>query len=428
MRIEDAANLEDIRKMAKRRLPRLAYDFIEGGVEGEYCLARNRDAFQRYTIVPRYLVDVSERDQSTTLFGRKYASPFGISPAGVAGLFWPDADRLLAEEAAAANIPFVMSAASSLRIEDAAKLAPKTTWFQVYGTRDSRIMDDQVRRARDSGISTLVLTIDVPIVPRRERNIRNGFSRPLRMTPGRLLQGLSHPSWLIGYLRSGGVPLLANWTSYLPDGASRDDIADLFGANTPASGQEWSALERIRSLWPRHLVVKGILHPQDAKRAMEAGVDGIIVSNHGGRQADCTPSPLDMIRPIRAAVGDDLTLMLDSGIRRGTDVLVARCLGAQFAFFARPTLYGAAAAGAKGIRKAIEIVRTEIDLALAQLGCPRLSSLGAEFLTEHVLHAADEKPVAKKAGQKARIGLRNVQCLESMEEAVRPPYDRLAES
>ena len=385
MGIERAVNLEDVRRLAKRRLPRIAYDFIEGGVDGEECLERNRAAFRNYTLVPRYLVDVTSRDQSVTLFGRTYRSPFGISPAGVAGLFRPETDRLLCEEAARAGIPFVMSSASGFRVEDAAKAGPDTTWFQVYGTKDPTIVDDQVRRARDSGIGTLVLTVDVPIVPRRERNMRNGFTRPLKLTPRRIMEGLAHPGWLVDYLRSGGVPLLSNWSDYARAGASRDEVADVFGANTPASGQEWSTLERVRRLWPRTLVVKGILHPEDAQRAVDAGAEGIIVSNHGGRQLDSAPSPIEMLRPIRAATRDNVTLMIDSGIRRGSDILIALCLGAKACFFARPTLYGSAAAGAAGIRKVVDIVRAEVDVVMAQLGCPDIRRLDERFLTHNVV-------------------------------------------
>jgi L-lactate dehydrogenase (cytochrome)/(S)-mandelate dehydrogenase len=385
MVIDRAVNLEDVRRLAKRRLPRIAYDFIEGGVDGEECLERNRAAFGRHALLPRYLVDVSRRDQSVTLFGHTYKSPFGISPAGVAGLFRRDTDRLLCEEAARAGIPFIMSSASGLRIEHAAKIGLGTTWFQVYGTKDPAIVEDQVRRARDSGIETLVLTVDVPIVPRRERNIRNGFSRPLRLTPKRLLEGFAHPGWLIDYLRGGGVPLLANWVDYAKPGATRNEVADIFGANTPASGQEWSTLDRLRRLWPRTLVVKGILHPDDARRAKEAGVQGIIVSNHGGRQLDSAPSPVDMIAPIRAIVGESITLLLDSGVRRGSDIAVALCLGARACFFARPTLYGSAAAGAAGIRKVIDIVRTEVDLVMGQLGCPEIGQLDDRFLAPTIV-------------------------------------------
>lgn len=380
MRIDRAINLEDIRKIAKRRLPRIAYDFIEGGVEDEICLARNREAFRRRTLLPRYFVDVQKRDQSVTLFGVTYSSPFGISPAGVAGLFRPYADRLLAEEAAHAKIPFLMSSAACITVEEAARIGPETSWFQVYGTRDRKILDHQIGRARDAGIANLVLTIDVPVVPRRERNIRNGFSRPLKLTPSRILEGLAHPAWLIGYLRSGGVPLLANWVPYAKEGATKDEVADVFGANTPASGQTWETLEHIRGIWPGNLVVKGILDPRDARRISEIGANGVIVSNHGGRQIDACPSPVDMLVAVREAAGENMTIMLDSGVRRGTDILVSLCLGAKFVFFARPTLYGAAAAGSAGIRKVIDILRTEVDLALGQLGCADVKALDTSYL------------------------------------------------
>jgi L-lactate dehydrogenase (cytochrome)/(S)-mandelate dehydrogenase len=394
VRIDRAVNLEDIRQMARRRLPRIAFDFIDGGVEGERCLERNRAVFDHHHLVPRYLVNVGKRSQAVTLFGHTYASPFGIGPAGLAGLFRPETDRMLAEEAARANIPFAMSAASALSIEDAARIGPETTWFQAYGTNDPDIVDDQVRRAAASGIRTLLLTVDVPIVPRRERNIRNGFSRPLKMNLARIMEGLGHPSWLWGYLRSGGVPLLVNWVKYAAENADKEQVADLFGANTPASGQEWPTVDRLRRIWPHKLVVKGLLHPADARRAADAGVDGIVVSNHGGRQLDAAPTPLLMLPFVRQAVGDGVTLMIDSGLRRGSDILVTRCLGAEFALFARPTLYGSAAAGAKGIRKVIEIVRTEIDLTLGQIGCPDIGMLTAECLAANVgaIHASSPRP------------------------------------
>lgn len=389
MRIHGAVNIEDIRRIAKRRLPRIAYDFLEGGVDDELCLARNRAAFERYALVPRYLVNVERRDQSVALFGRTYSSPFGIGAAGVAGLFRPGADRMLAEEAAAGGIPFLMSAASALSIEEAAVIGPETVWFQVYGTRDFAIMEDQIARARDCGIGVLALTVDVPVNPRRERNIRNGFSRPLKLGLGHILDGLWHPGWLHDYLRSGGVPRLENFAKYAPQGAGNDAIADVFGLNIPAPEHEWPVLDKVRRLWPRTLIVKGILHPADAARAAEAGVDGLIVSNHGGRQIDRCPSPVEVIAAIRHATRDRLTLIIDSGVRRGTDVLVAACLGAKFALFARPTLFGAAAGGRVGIRKVLDILRAEVDAGLAQVGCSRFADLDDSYLLADVLGRID---------------------------------------
>ena len=380
MKLENAVNIEDLHRMAKRRLPKIAFDFIEGGVEDELGISRNEAAFKRYRLMPRYLVDVNKRDQSAKLFDRVYASPFGISPTGAAGLFRPGADLMLAESAAGANIPFVMSGASTASMEKAAGVAPTHTWYQLYVARDPKISEDLIRRARDAGLGTLVLTVDVPVGSKRERNIRNGFSRPLKMTWQTKLEALTHPGWLMEYMRTG-TPLIENWAPYAGAGANADQVAD-FVAHQMPSIPTWEDLEKFRKLWPRHLVVKGILHPDDARRAADIGVDGIIVSNHGGRQLDRAPASLEALPAIRKAVGDRVTIMLDSGVRRGADILIALALGARFVFCGRATLYGAAAGGIPGVRKAISILRSEIDLTMAQIGCPSLDQLDASFLCD----------------------------------------------
>jgi (S)-mandelate dehydrogenase len=381
MNINTAVNLDDLRKLARRKLPKIAFDFIEGGVDDEYGLERNREAFRRHVLVPRYLCDVSKRDQSVTLLGRTYSSAFGISPTGLAGLFRPDADLLLARAAAEANIPYLMSSASTNSIEDAMKVAPNNTWFQIYGTSNDVINEDLVRRARDLNVPTLVVTVDVPVNANRERNRRNGFSRPLKMTPSIVLEALGHPAWVLRYVMNGGLPMMENWKPYAPKGASAAQVAELYGSLTPAPMVTWKTLERMRTLWQGSLVVKGILHPEDAVRAADLGCDAIMVSNHGARQLDAAPSPVDMLPLIRAAVGDRMELLLDSGVRRGSDIVIALCLGARFTTFGRPTLYGAAAGGMKGIQKAIEIVRREIDMVMAQIGCAALRNLGPGYLT-----------------------------------------------
>ena len=380
MKLENAVNIEDLHRMAKRRLPKIAFDFIEGGVEDELGISRNEAAFRRYRLMPRYLVDVNKRDQSAKLFDRVYASPFGISPTGAAGLFRPGADLMLAESAAGANIPFVMSGASTASMEKAAGVAPTHTWYQLYIARDPKISEDLIRRARDAGLGTLVLTVDVPVGSKRERNIRNGFGRPLKMTWKTKLEALTHPGWLMEYMRTG-TPLIENWAPYAGAGANADQVAD-FVAHQMPSIPTWEDLEKFRKLWPRHLVVKGILHPDDARRAADIGVDGIIVSNHGGRQLDRAPASLEALPAIRKAVGDRVTIMLDSGVRRGADILIALALGARFVFCGRATLYGAAAGGIPGVRKAISILRSEIDLTMAQIGCPSLDQLDASFLCD----------------------------------------------
>jgi len=380
MNVNTAVNLEDLRLMARRKLPRIAFDFIDGGVDDEDCMRRNRAAFRRFQLVPRYLVDVSKRDQSTELLGRRYASPFGISPTGLAGLFHPGADELLAQAAKAADVPFLLSSASNAAVETVAKLAPEHVWFQIYGTREERINNDLVKRARDAGVRTLVVSVDVPVNSNRERNRRNGFSRPFRMTPSVVLEALGHPAWVLRYLRTGGIPMMSNWAPYGREGASAAEVADLYGTLTPAPMIKWQTLERIRAAWKGPLAIKGLLHPDDARQAASIGVDALIVSNHGGRQLDVAPTPIEMLPAIRAAVGDRVELMVDSGVRRGSDIVIARCLGARFAFFGRPTLFGAAAGGAKGIARALQIVRNEIDMVMAQIGCSAFDALDARYL------------------------------------------------
>ena len=387
MKTDKAINIEDLRRMAKRRLPRLCFDFIEGGLEDELGLARNERAFDRHLLVPRYLVDVAQCDQRASLFGRLYAQPFGIAPTGLAGLFRRGADLMLAEAARAADIPFIMSGASTASIEAAAKLAPDHTWYQLYGARDMKISEDQVRRARDAGLSTLVHTVDVPVNSKRERNIRNGFVRPYKISLSMVIDGLLHPAWLIEYLSHGGMPTFDNWLAYAPPGAGPEQVADLLGEQTPST-QTWRELEAYRRLWPRTLVVKGIMHPDDARRAADLGIDGIMVSNHGGRQLDRAPAPLEMLPAIKAAVGDRVTLMLDSGIRRGSDIVIARCLGAHFVFVGRATLYGAAVGGLAGATRAIDILRDEVQRVLMQMGCPSVNQLGPNWLMSAIDPAA----------------------------------------
>ncbi|TXL73589.1 alpha-hydroxy-acid oxidizing protein [Vineibacter terrae] len=371
-------NVDDMRRAAKRRLPKIAFDFIEGGVEDEDGLITNEQAFRQQRLVPRYLVDISTRDQSATLFGRTYASPFGIAPTGLAGLFRPGADLMLAEAARDANIPFIMSGSSTASIEDLGKLAPEHGWYQLYAARDKKISEDMIRRADAAGLSTLVLTVDVPVHSNRERNQRNGFSRPLKLSLATRLEALRHPGWLAGYLKHG-TPMFSNWAPYAPKGADADAVA-AFVATQTAAPLTWQDVERFRRLWPRTFVIKGVMHTDDAVRAASLGVDGIMVSNHGARQLDRAPSPLEVFPAIRDAVGDRMTLMLDSGVRRGADALIALCMGVKFVFVGRATLYGVAVGGRAGATAAINILRREIDLTMGQIGCPRLDQLGPDFL------------------------------------------------
>ena len=388
MKLGDAVNIEDLHRMAKRRLPKIAFDYIEGGIEDERGLERNTSAFHKHRLLPRYLVDVSVRDQSRTVFGQTFSSPFGISPTGGTSLFRNHADLMLAEAARDANIPYIMSGGSSETIEAAARIAPKNHWYQLYAARKSEINEDMIRRTADAGLGALVLTVDTPVGGKRERNIRNGFAnvrgglfQALSLKPSILVEAMTHPGWIVDYLkRGGGTPMLGNWQAYAPPGADAEEVYKFASSVRPFNAQTWRDLEAYRKLFPRALVIKGVMSPADALRAVEAGCDGILVSNHGGRQLDQAPASLDVLPAIKAAVGDRAAVLLDGGVRRGADILIALALGADFVFMGRPTLYGAAAAGLPGVKKAVEILRGEIDLVMGQIGCPSLDQLGPDFL------------------------------------------------
>jgi (S)-mandelate dehydrogenase len=371
-------NIEDLKKLAKKRLPKIAFDFIEGGTDDEVALGTNEQAFRQTRIVPRYLVDVSKRDQSTTLFGRTYSSVIGIAPTGLAGLFRRGADLMLAEAAREANVPFIMSGTSTASIEDLGKIAPDHGWYQLYSAKDQSISEDMIKRVGDAGLRTLVFTVDVPEGSNRERNVRNGWGRPLKLSWSTKFEALEHPAWMLEWIRHG-TPYFNNWAKYAPPGASAEAVADMV-AHQNRAPMTWKHVERYRELFKGNFVLKGIMHPDDAVRAHSLGVDGIMVSNHGARQLDNAPSPLHVLPAIRDAVGDKMTLMFDGGIRRGLDALIAICLGAKFVFQGRPTLYGVTAGGVPGASKALQIFRREIDLSMAQIGAAKIADLGPHYL------------------------------------------------
>jgi len=364
----NAVSIEDLRLRAKQRLPKILFDWIEGGAGDELGLIENETAFHRYRFLPRYMLDVTARTQKKALFGRVYDSPFGIAPTGYAGLFRPGADIILAAAARRANIPYIMSGSSIDSIEKAMETAPEHCWYQLYGATDAAITKDLINRAQRAGCPTLVITVDIPVAAKRERDIRNGFAVPLRFTPKLILDGLCHPAWTLAYLMSGGMPSMANWAPYAPSGANAMAVAE-FANQHSYCVQTWDHLKLFRDLWSGTLVVKGVMHPDDALTAIELGADGLIASNHGGRQYDRAVTAPSMLRRLRDAVGDQVPLLMDGGIRRGSDILTALCLGADFTFVGRATLYGTVAYGAAGADLAIQILRDELDQLMGQIGC-----------------------------------------------------------
>ena len=263
-------------------------------------------------------------------------------------------------------------------MEALGKLAPDHGWYQLYSAKDQAISEDMIKRAGDAGLKTLVFTVDVPEGSNRERNARNGWGRPLKLTWKTKFEALLHPAWMMEWMKHG-TPYFDNWAKYAGPGADAEKIADMVGYQNRAP-MTWKHVERYRELWKGNFVLKGIMHPDDAIRAHSLGVDGLMVSNHGARQLDNAPSPLEVLPAVHAAVGDKMTLMLDGGVRRGLDAVIALCMGAKFVFVGRPTLYGVTAGGIPGAKMALNIFRREIDLSMAQMGAPKISDLGPQFL------------------------------------------------
>lgn len=381
MNYREACNIEDLRIIAQRRLPRVAYDFLARGTEDEVTLQANRSDFECIRFVPRTMVDVSKRSTKASLWGKTFNAPFGIAPTGASGLYCFDADVALGRAAEAAGVPYVLSTASFVPMERVAREAGGTKWFQLYMSKDHELAKGLVNRARDAGFEALVITTDVVVGGNREYNQRNHFEVPFRLNAGNMVDGLFHPRWLTGvFLRtllSSGIPRFQNLDV---NTGGRITSPTLTEFRTRRTELNWSDFAWLRKLWPGKLLIKGIMTVEDARLAAEHGADGIFVSNHGGRQLDGAPSPIEALPPIADAVGDRLAILLDSGVRRGSDIVKALALGADMVFVGRATLFGAAAGGEPGIRRALELLRSEVERVMALLGCNGLQELGPQYL------------------------------------------------
>jgi L-lactate dehydrogenase (cytochrome)/(S)-mandelate dehydrogenase len=378
MRTDKAVNIADLRLLAKRRLPRIVFEVLDGASEDQSALVRNMARLREHLLVQRVLRNGRPRDHSTTIFSKTYASSFGIAPTGFIGVMRNGIEFMLAEAALEANIPMILSGVSAQPIEKVAARAPGQVWSQIYAAKDPDITTDMVRRARDSGVEVLVWSVDMGAPPKNENQMRSGAGFPPSPTLGSMVEALAHPGWLLDYL-SNDAAAIGSWQPYIASGAPAYSGHKLFMAQRFESLQ-WKMLDALRRHWSGPFVVKGILHPEDALRVAEGGADGVIVSNHGGIGLDRAPASIDMLPGIVEAVGSKLIVMFDSGIRRGSDAVVARCLGAQMVFVGRPTLYGASAGGKAGALRAINILKDEIERTMGQIGCATGADLKSEFV------------------------------------------------
>jgi (S)-mandelate dehydrogenase len=362
-------SLADLQPLARRRLPYFAHDFLQGGTGSETGSPRNAAALQAIEVVPRYATDISTIDTSVSLFGRSYPAPVVMSPIGMDGSIWPGATRRLAATARDTGLPYMTGTLATASLETVAEIAGDNLWFQLYSfpEDDHRVTFDLARRAEAAGAHVLAITVDIPITARRVRDMRNGLSLPMRISPKMLAAAVASPAWLAALARRG-MPHLENLAPYCSAGA-RGSEWDMFVRNGRAGTDvTWDTIARIREKWPRAMVIKGIMHPADAERALALGLDGLVVSNHGGRQFDPAPATVDVVPAIRAAVGKRMQVLMDGGIMSGTDVLKALACGADAVLAGRAFMTGLAALGDDGAQHVAATLVDEFRIALGQTG------------------------------------------------------------
>jgi isopentenyl diphosphate isomerase/L-lactate dehydrogenase-like FMN-dependent dehydrogenase len=372
-------NIADLREAARRRLPKGLFEFMDRGNDDEVAMRENRAALERIKLKPRVLVDVSQRSQEITLFGKKQKMPIIVAPTGSAGLAWYEGEIALARAAAAYGIPFTLAVGSMTALERLPADAGGTLWFQFYMWPERALSHQLIARAREAGYEALVFTVDTPVAPGREYNLRNGFTIPFRFTGRNVTDVLIHPRWLTGvlgrYLATTGMPRYRNFPAH-----TQTRITALpMGRSTALNDNlTWQDVRELRKLWPGRLIVKGIQHPRDAVLAADAGADAVVLSNHGGRVLDSSAATITVLPQVVEAVGKRIAVIVDSGFRRGSDVVKALALGADAVMVGRGPLHGTAAAGERGARRALQIYRDEIDRVLALIGVTSVAELGPD--------------------------------------------------
>ncbi|MFW7347236.1 MAG: alpha-hydroxy acid oxidase [Pigmentiphaga sp.] len=385
-RLDRTFALDDFEALAKRRLPGPIFDFYAGGADDEHTLALNRNAFRQVGWSPRALAGGASPDASTLLLGRAVAMPVAVAPMGAVGYGCLDGDRAIARAAAQAGIPYILSTTATTTIEAIGEASAGAKWFQLYPLRQRDHMWRLLARALAAGFEALVVTVDVPVGGKRERDLRNDCAMPFRFTARNVAAFAARPRWALGMLRHG-VPAMANLAGLDPAGARGSTLAPSVGAEfDPAF--DWSGLAEIRRRWPGPLLVKGVLRPDDALRALRAGCDGLVVSNHGGRQLETGVPALAALAAVLRAVGDKAQVFLDGGVRRGADVAKARCLGAAGVLVGRPLLFGACVAGQAGAARVLDILHDELIRTMRLCGAANAAALTSELLWNAGIPAA----------------------------------------
>jgi isopentenyl diphosphate isomerase/L-lactate dehydrogenase-like FMN-dependent dehydrogenase len=358
--------VEDFRARAKRKLPKFAFDYLDGGAGSEAGIARNEQAFADITFKPRALINVEKRDLSTTFLGRRWAAPFGIAPVGLGNLMCPNGDEAIMRAALAADIPYTLSTAGTTSLERIAELGKQNAWFQLYVSGVTDDVADLIDRADRAGYDVLLVTVDIPVPARRLRDLRNNFAMPFRITPRVAYELITHPAWSLRTL-AAGRPRFATIERYASASAGRQSIADYM--QSQIRGQfDWGELKKLRDRWKRRLVVKGLMTAEDAVQARDLGCDAVLISNHGGRQMDSGPSTVDLLPEVRAAVGPRYPLLVDSGVRSGEHILKALAAGADFVLIGRAIMYAVGALGTPGAAIAIDLLIDEASRCMGQIG------------------------------------------------------------
>ena len=379
-RLASCYNIEDLRQAAQKRLPRGVFDYLDKGAEDQIALRNNRRAFDELKMRNRVLRDISDVKLHTEIFGRTASLPLAIAPTGIAGLCWYEGELELAKAAAKIGIPFTLATGSNTAMEKIAQEAGGQLWFQLYMWREKELSYELVRRAQRAGFEALIWTVDIGHGANREHNARNGCATPYQLNWRSMVDVLQHPEWLMTvlgrYLATSGMPTHENYPAkYQAKITGKAHAVKAMRADQVS----WDDVDRLRDIWPGKLIIKGILHPEDATQAIAHGVDGLVVSNHGGRNMDSADATLDVLPEIVAAVDGKATVIVDSGIRRGSDIVKCLGLGADLVLSGRATLYGTAVAGQAGAEKALSILKDEMRRTLAYLGKQRVSELGPDI-------------------------------------------------